>query len=100
MDIVIDKLEKILDDENGFFVKIRNLEGIDEKKLNDVLLVLEEIKEFYANSDLVPKRLLLLVMDMEPILWGMVESYPDPIKQQIFLSIDKIRFSIQECFSN
>ena len=40
MDAVINNLEKILDDENGFFIKIRFLDGCDQEKLNDILLAL------------------------------------------------------------
>ena len=97
---VIAKLEYILSDEDGFFVKIRNLDGVDEKKLTEILSVLKETKEYYSDKAFVPKRLAFLLMDMEPILWGMLESYSNPVQDQILLAIDKISTAIRDCLSD
>jgi hypothetical protein len=98
MDIVIKKLEDVLDDEDGFFMKIRNLKGVDTEKLDDVLIALKEIELFYKETSLIPKYLFFLIIDMEPVLWGMIDSYDEPIKQQIFASIDKISIALSSCF--
>ena len=99
MDTVIKKLEDVLNDEDGFFMKVRNLEGCDDAKLNDVLVALKEIEQFYAGTAYVPKYLYFLIIDMEPVLFGMIDSYNDEGKQLIFASIDKINIALGKCFS-
>jgi len=99
MDAVINNLEKILDDENGFFIKIRFLDGCDQEKLNDILLALNEVKLFYAETEMIPKYLARLLMDFEPALWIMVDSYTGAKKDEILAAIVKLSTAIQDCFS-
>lgn len=99
MDSVLKKLEEVLNDEDGFFMKVRNLEGCDDAKLNEVLLALKEIGLFYADKTFVPKYLYFLIIDMEPVLFGMIDSYNDEGNQQIFMAIDKISTALGKCFS-
>jgi hypothetical protein len=96
---VLKNLADVLDDEDGFFMKVRNLDGVDNEKLNDVLGALKEIELFYFDRDLVPKYLFFLTSAMEPVLWGMVDSYKEPVREQIFGSIDKISTALNRCFS-
>ncbi|MDB4921157.1 hypothetical protein [Mucilaginibacter sp.] len=99
MDIVIKNLEDVLNDEDGFFMKIRNLGGVDNEKLNDVLIALKEVELFYSDKDLVPKYLFFLTSAMESVLWGMIDSYKEPVREQISVSIDKISTALNRCFS-
>ena len=63
MDAVIKKLEDILDDENGFFMKIRFLEGCDQEKLNDVLKALKDVSAITADGASI--KLLANIADPE-----------------------------------
>jgi hypothetical protein len=98
MDSVLIELEKILDDENNLFVKVRNLEGVDDEKLRDLLYVLKDVERFYANTDLVPKYLVHLILELEPSLLIMIDSYSEPERGKIFMAIDEINTALSRCF--
>ena len=74
MDSVLNRLEAILEEDDNFFIKIRFLQGCDEKKLSEFLLVLKDVELFYSANEFVPKRLPFLLMDLESALWSMMDS--------------------------
>ncbi len=98
MDDVLKRLENVLNDEDGFFIKVRNLDGVDDEKFKRVLDALKQVELFYMKEELVPKYLFYLTSALVSSLWGMIDSYNQPMREKIFVAIDKLDDALNKCF--
>lgn len=79
----LDKLESFLNDESNFIVKLRMLDGLDQKNADLFLKTLDEISDEIKNELMIEKRLAFLLINVEPLLMSLSRSYSGEERQNI-----------------
>mgnify|MGYP000412660535 CR=1 FL=1 len=96
---MIEKLKKVLEEDDGFVTKVRFLDGYDEEKLYELLRVLKDLANEWKGKDYIPKVAVNLLIDVIPALISSSYSYEGEEREKINFAIDDISEAIRTCLS-
>lgn len=98
--MTIDKLEKVLESNDNFVMKVRFLGGYDEEKLQELIVLLNDLAIQWKNKDEVPKYAVNMLIDIVPSLISSSYGYSDmEEREKINKGIDDLAEAIRNCFS-
>jgi hypothetical protein len=95
----LDKLEKLLESDDGFVMKVRFLAGYDEEKLEELIALLNDIAIKLRRKKQAPKHFVNMLIDVIPTLISSSYSYDDiEERKKINKGIDDLSEAIRNCF--
>ena len=80
MDDILVRLE---DAENAFYLPLRMGEGYNEENFQRLCQAIRNVNKYYAQSDMLPKKCVLLLVGLSSAIEGCKPFYDDAIKQRL-----------------
>lgn len=90
-------LEQLLIGEDGMLLSLRMGEGLQEKKVQQIIDVLVKLSKEWSGSDCIPKKALDLFIDIFPVMQSSCDWYSEEETIKIMNAADRIIDSIRDC---
>lgn len=95
---VTQKLHLFLSDKDNFLVRLRFLEGLDTRNLDEFMGLLSEAERDLSGRILVEKKLAAMLIEIVPMLLSLSESYTGTERGKIDLAVRDISEKITAIF--
>lgn len=95
-----DKINSLETKMSQFLWELRLGKGVNEKLFKETISLLNSISNDLKDEKLVPKQLVLLLIDVSPSIISVESTYPEEEKEEIEIANDKLSQAIRNCFSD
>lgn len=90
-------LEQLLIGEDGMLLSLRMGDGLQEKKVQQVIDVLGKLSKEWSGSECIPKKAVDLFIDIFPVMQSSCDWYSEAEVIKIMDAADQIVNSIRDC---
>jgi len=93
----IEKLEELFLGDDGLLISLRLGNGLNMKKVDEIIKILKVLSKEWANQNYIPKRAAEIFIDFYPAMESVCGLYSDDESTNIMDVADKILDLIRDC---
>ncbi len=98
MEQKLEILEQLLLSDEGLIVSLRMGDGLNMALVQEICLVLDELKGIWKDSTVIPKKAVDLFVDFYPAMQSCESLYSEQDGMQIMDATDLIMDHIRDCY--